>query len=264
MTPQYRSALVDVAEGLTDWSMWSRLGWRDARLRYQRTIIGPFWSTLSLGIFVVALGIIWSKLWNQDPKAYIPLVSSGFIAWAMLSAIANEGTGIFISARALIIQLRISYTMLACALVWRSLIAFGHNIIIYVAVCLYAGVPASWSMALVVPGLALVCLNGIWISLLLGIACARFRDIQPLVASLLQVALFVTPIFWAPEQLAGRLGQVEQYNVLFHYVEIVRGPMLGHAPEPWSWFMVTMATVLGWSLTIYCLAKFRRRIPYWL
>jgi ABC-type polysaccharide/polyol phosphate export permease len=264
MTPQYRTVLVDVAQGLTDWDMWGRLGWREARLRYQRTLIGPFWTTLSLGTFVIVLGIIWSRLWNQDPKAYIPLVCSGMIAWAMFSSIVNEGTNLLISGRPLIIQLRISYTLLACALVWRNVIAFGHNLIIYIPVCFYAGIPPSWAMALTIPGLALLCLNGIWISLVLGLACARFRDIQPLVSSLLQIALFITPIFWSPQQLPGLLGQFEQYNVLFHYIEIVRGPMLGHAPDLWSWFVVASTTLLGWGLTVYLFGRFRRRIPYWL
>jgi ABC-type polysaccharide/polyol phosphate export permease len=264
MTPQYAVMCTDVVRGLTAVSMWSRLGWRDARLRYRRTLIGPFWTTLSLGLFIVMLGIIWSHLWKQDPKTYIPFVSSGMIAWAMLSTITVEGTSVFVAGQTLIRELPISYTMLACALVWRNLIAFGHNFIIYVAVCLYAGVQASWSMFLIVPGLALMCLNGIWVALLLGLACIRFRDIQQLVTTILQVALFVTPIFWTPEQLTGRLGIFEQYNILYHYVAVVRDPMLGHAPTLRSWLTVLLATFLGWGVTLIVYSRFRRRIPYWL
>jgi ABC-type polysaccharide/polyol phosphate export permease len=264
MTPNYAAMWMDVARGLTAVSMWSRLGWRDARLRYRRTVIGPFWTTLSLGLFIVMLGIIWSHLWKQDPKTYIPFVSSGMIAWAMLSTITVEGTSVFVAAQTLIRELPTSYTMLACALVWRNLIAFGHNFIIYVGVCLYAGVQMSWSMLLIVPALALMCLNGIWIALVLGLACVRFRDIQQLVSTILQVALFVTPIFWSPDQLSGGLATFEQYNILFHYVAIVRDPLLGQAPALGSWLMVLLATVVGWGVMLLLYSRFRRRIPYWL
>jgi ABC-type polysaccharide/polyol phosphate export permease len=179
MTPQYAAMWTDVVRGLTAVPIWSRLGWRDVRLGYRRTLIGPFWTTLNLGLFIVMLGIIWSHLWKQDPKSYIPFVSSGMTAWAM------RGTSVFVAGQPLIRELPISYTMLACALVWRNLIAFGHNFIIYVAVCLYAGVEASWSIFLIVPGLVLMCLNGIWVALLLGLACIRFRDIQQLVTTIL-------------------------------------------------------------------------------
>ena len=59
MTPNYAAMWVDIARGPTAVSMRSRLGWRDARLRYRRAVIGSFWTTLSLGLLVVMLGIIW-------------------------------------------------------------------------------------------------------------------------------------------------------------------------------------------------------------
>jgi ABC-type polysaccharide/polyol phosphate export permease len=109
-----------------------------------------------------------------------------------------------------------------------------------------------------------MCLNGIWIALVLGLACVRFRDIQQLVSTILQVALFVTPIFWSPQQLSGELATFEQYNILYHYVAIVRDPLLGQAPTLGSWLMVLLATVLGWGVMLFLYGRFRRRIPYWL
>ncbi|MGE0474491.1 MAG: ABC transporter permease, partial [Nitrospirales bacterium] len=70
MQPQYGPALVDMIEGTLSWRMWGRLGWLDIKRRYRRTMIGPFWTTLSLGIFILTLGIMWAHLWKQDPKMY--------------------------------------------------------------------------------------------------------------------------------------------------------------------------------------------------
>jgi ABC-type polysaccharide/polyol phosphate export permease len=114
------------------------------------------------------------------------------------------------------------------------------------------------------PGLLILCVNGLWIALVLAILCARFRDIQQIIATLLQVAMFVTPIFWSPSQLSGRARVLVDYNILYHFVEIVRDPLMGTAPSLWSWGMVICATVLGWMLAFYLLARFRRRIAYWL
>jgi ABC-2 type transport system permease protein len=52
--------------------------------------------------------------------------------------------------------------------------------------------------------------------------------------------------------------------MLYHYVEIVRDPLLGKPPSAWSWFMVGSSTVLGWALALWLFSRFRRRIPYWL
>ena len=264
MTPQYGPVFADIKEGFQNWKVWGRLGWRETRLRYQRTVIGPFWTTLSLGIFVGVMGVIWAQLWKMDTKTYMPFLTSGLITWFLFSVTVTEGCATFISSESLVKQLRISFTMLACSVVWRNVIVFFHNVIIYVLVFIYAGLPVTWSMLLVIPGLILLCLNGLWIALVLGLLCTRFRDIQQLVQNLLQISMFLTPIFWTPNQLQGRPIAFVNYNLLYQYIEIVRAPLLGHAPDAWSWIMVGMATVAGWALMLWLYGRFRRRLAYWL
>jgi ABC-2 type transport system permease protein len=71
----------------------------------------------------------------------------------------------------------------------------------------------------------------------------------------------VTPIFWSPQQLNGPLAAFEQYNILYHYVAIVRDPLLGQAPTLGNWLMVMLATVLGWGVMLLLYGRIRRRIP---
>ena len=94
--------------------------------------------------------------------------------------------------------------------------------------------------------------------------CARYRDIVQLVASLLQIALFVTPILWDPSQLTGRASILADYNPLYHLVAIVRDPLLGKAPELTHWIVAAFIAIIGWTATIQMLSKFRHRIVYWL
>ena len=264
MSPQYNRVFDDIREGLLAWQIWGRLGWRETRLRYQRTVIGPFWTTISLGIFVIVMGVLWSQLWKIDSKTYLPYLTSGMITWLLFSTMTTEGCASFSSSELLIRQLRVPFTMLACSIVWRNLIVFAHNLLIYVFVFLYAGIPLTWSTLLIIPGLLLLCLNGVWMSLVLGLICARYRDIQQLVQSLLQIAMFLTPIFWSPEQLQGRMLTLVDYNLLYQYIELVRAPLLGRAPHAWTWIMVGGATILGWLAMLYLHGRFRRRIAYWI
>jgi ABC-type polysaccharide/polyol phosphate export permease len=257
-------ALIDVVAGIQALNIWGRLGWRDTKRRYRRTMFGPLWSTVSLGLFVVSLGLLWANLWGQNPKTYLPYLTSGMLCWAMFSAICTEGCASFLGQELLIKQLRISYTLLACATVWRNVIVFFHNIIIYVFVSLYGGLSVTWATLLVAPGFALLWLNMIWIATLLGAACTRYRDIAPLISSLLQISLFLTPIFWTPEQLKGRMALLAYYNPLYHLIDIVRGPLLGNAPNLLEWIVVLGITVTGWAVTIGVMNKFRHRIAYWL
>lgn len=98
MTPQYGPVFADIKEGFQNWKVWGRLGWRETRLRYQRTVIGPFWTTLSLGIFVGVMGVIWAQLWKMDTKTYMPFLTSGLITWFLFSVMVTEGCATFISS----------------------------------------------------------------------------------------------------------------------------------------------------------------------
>lgn len=264
MTPQYDVAISDVVFGLRDWQMWARLGWQENKRRYRRTMIGPFWTTLSLGIFIGALGIVWAKLWGQDPKNFMPYFCAGMIVWAFVSTIISESCVVFVSAEALIKQLQFPYSLLACSVVWRNLIVFFHNIVIFVFVGLYAEIQVTWNVLWVIPALLLICVNGIWVSVFLGMLCSRFRDVQQVITSILNVAVFVTPIIWSIEQLGPRGAELMKFNVLYHIINLVRSPLLGKAPELINWAVVLTVLILGWALTLFLYSRFRRRIPYWL
>jgi hypothetical protein len=60
----------------------------------------------------------------------------------------------------------------------------------------------------------------------LGAICARFRDIPPIVGSVLQIGFFVTPIIWLPSQL-GADDHWLLLNPFFDLLEVVRKPLLG-------------------------------------
>jgi ABC-type polysaccharide/polyol phosphate export permease len=260
----FRIALIDVISGVRAINIWGRLGWRETKRRYRRTAFGPFWTTVGLALFVATLGLVWANLWHRDAKTYLPYLTSGMVCWVMFSTICTEGCSSFIVSETLLKQLRISYTLLACTNVWRNAVLFLHNLSIYVVIVLWAGLTIHWSTLLFIPGFALFCLNAIWITLLLGTLCARFRDVQQLVSTLLQISLFLTPIFWSPDQLTGRTAIVAELNPLYHLMSVIRDPLLGKAPEPLHWFALILMAMVGWSLTIYLLTKFRQRIVYWI
>ncbi|HSY26873.1 MAG TPA: ABC transporter permease [Burkholderiaceae bacterium] len=260
----YRVAVIDVLAGLMAVNIWGRLGWRETKRRYRRTAFGPFWTTVSIALFVTTLGLVWSNLWHKDPKAYLPYLTAGMILWVFILSICTEGCAAFTINEKLIKQLRISYTLLACVSVWRNVTVILHNLTIYILVCVYAGLYPTWATLLVIPAFALLCLNAVWVVALLAAMCARYRDMQQLVANILQISLFLTPIFWAPEQLTGRAAVLMQFNPLYHLIAVVRQPLLGEVPSATHWAAVIGMAICGWTLTIYVMGNVRHRIVYWL
>jgi len=255
----------DLIGGLLRTELWGRLGWLDVKRRYRRTMLGPFWTSISLAVYVICVGAVGAGLWHQNVQEYLPFLVSGMIAWLLVSTMINESCTLLVSGHSLFRNVRFEYSILAYALVWRNVIVFAHNFLVYILI-VGALQPRliGFTVLLALPGIVLVALNGVWIALLCGMFCLRFRDVTQIIASILQVAMLITPIFWPPENLSGtrRLLFVET-NPLYHMIELVRRPLLGSGPSAVSYLVVLAVTALGWVLTYWMFKRFRKRISYW-
>jgi ABC-2 type transport system permease protein/lipopolysaccharide transport system permease protein len=117
---------------------------------------------------------------------------------------------------------------------------------------------------LALPGLFLLFINGVWVVTLLAFVCARYRDVELIVRNLLQLAFLITPVFWNYEQIATNRRFVVSYNVLFHFIDIIRSPLLGHQPSPKSYVVVLAVTVVGYAAAFATYRHMRRRLAYFL
>ena len=125
-------------------------------------------------------------------------------------------------------------------------------------------VSVTMETILIIPALFLLTINAVWVGILLGLVCTRFRDLNQVVSSLTQVAFFVTPIFWTPGQATGWRSLLVNLNPLYHLVDILRSPLLGHAPASISWIAAVGTALLGWSITLPLYNRFRGRLIYWM
>jgi len=262
--PDYDTARADIINGLFAFRIWTRLGWQEVKRRYRRTVFGPFWATLSIGAFIGGMVFIWAPLFKTDVRSYLPFLSAGLVTWTFATALITEGCGTYTAGTSLITQLNFPYTVLNFMVVWRNIIVFFHNFLIVVVVVVALKVPVSWQTLLLIPGICIVAVNGAWMTILLGMVSARFRDVPPFIGNLVQILVFVTPIFWFSHQLGSESQLIITLNYMFHLVEVMRAPMLGTAPSLLSYGVTLTGAILGWLVTFHIYARFRRRIPYWL
>ena len=264
MPSQSRLAVQDLWDGFRQSDLWLLLGWVDIRRRYRRSALGPFWLTLSMGVMVGGIAVVNSGLFGVSMGALLPSFSISVVLWTLISTCATEGCTVFTASDALIRQSRQPFTVHMLRVVWRNLIIFLHNLLITVVVLAYYKPDAAVHLPQAALGLLMVLANIGWVVLFLGVLCTRFRDLPQIVASILQIAFFITPIFWLPDQLSGPRALIVNFNPLFHMMNVVRAPLLAQ-PLPllsWAWSLVIL--VAGWALALQFFTRFRRRIPYWL
>jgi len=262
--PTTADAFADISQALGRWELWLAMAWQDIKQRYRGSMLGPFWVTISMGIMVGVLGAIYGKLFGADRQEYLPFLALGFLIWQWLSSTATESTMLFVVATRYIKQTRLPITLFVFRLMARNLIVLVHNLPVYVIVALVVGLRPGWIALLAIPGMVLCMVCMFWLSMLFGMLSARFRDFPQIINSLIQVVFYVTPIIWPPEKLGQKRFVFVDFNPVYYFIEIVRAPLMGHAP-PEGYWKVTGLITLAITLIVFPLfRRFRSRVAYWV
>lgn len=281
-------AVDDIREGLGNRELWTHLGWQDIKQRYRRSVLGPLWITMSMGVTAIGLGLLYSQLFQAEIGTFLPYLTVGFIVWGFIIGCLTEGADTFIANEALIKHLPAPVSVYALRTVWRLAIMFGHNLIVYVAVLavFYSdlaepykiikdgtiGQPGlSWAALLAIPAFLMLLVNGVWVALLFGIVSTRFRDVPQVITALSSLLFFMTPIVWSADILYKNFGDqgdwrflITDLNPIYHYIELIRAPMIGNQQAWTHWVVVAGFTVAGWALTLLVLRNYRARVSYWV
>lgn len=257
-------ALNDLLDGLSRWRIWVVLAVFDIRGRYRRSKLGQFWITLSMAVTICALAIVYSAIFKIDLAIYLPLVAISFIAWGLIASLINEGATVFIESEGYVRSSPLPKSMFIYRMLARNTMTFAHNLVLVPVVMAVFWIAPTWVTLLFIPAFFLTLLNGLWIAMILGTFCARFRDMPQIVASIVQIAFFVSPVMWGRTQLASEHQAYVNWNPFAVFLELLREPLLGRAPDAHVWAMSGILTVVGFGVALPFFARFRARIAYYV
>ena len=263
---QRELAWLDIKDGLKKWPIWLMLAYQDIKLRYRRSVLGPFWLTLSMAITVYSMGYLYAHLFHIDLTTYYPFLIAGMLTWTLLSSMITELTDTLVSFDGLIKQIKLPYSVHIHRVVSRNLIIFFHNILVIVPVWIifHDHIKLNLYTLLLIPGLFFIYFNAISYGLILSMIGARYRDISQVIKSLVQVVFFVTPVLWSPQILSEHNRYIATWNPVYSFIELVRAPLLGQPPTSTNLLAVALVTLLGIGLSAKIFIRYRARIIYWL
>ena len=148
-----RLAFEDMADGITMYPVWAALGWQDIRQRYQRSVLGPFWITLTMMATIAGMGPLYAALLRFDARDFIPYLALGLIVWGLISNVILEGCVAFTGADNMIRSVRLPMTMHALRMIFRNVLIFFHNVLAFAPFAIYLGLAPSWLWLMAFPGL---------------------------------------------------------------------------------------------------------------
>jgi ABC-type polysaccharide/polyol phosphate export permease len=265
---QLASGVNDIIESAENWRLWVHLAQLDMRARYRRTIIGPMWTTLSAVILILALGVVYSALWHVETRNFLPYFAAGYTTWLFFTTTLTEGATAFFSNASIITSIRLPISIHVFRLIFRNILVFLHIAVIYVLVVIwYQAFPNFMALLALPVGFLLFIVNLFWIGLLLATVCSRYRDVNQLLTNFIQIAFFITPIFWQVEILDSKPEikfLLADLNPIYHLIELIRAPLIGRVPSLLTFGYTSSMAVIGLGFSIYAFSRYRGRIAFWV
>lgn len=245
------------------WRIWTHLGWRDVRVRYALTALGPAWTTINILITSVFLGVVYSAVFSVDLREYLPYVAAGIMIWTLVSVTLTEASNHFSFYRTLLLNTSRPLPVFTISLMWRNAAVFlmSAPVVMVIVAGARGALPVTW---LWIPIAALAVVASLLpLSYLFGILGLRYPDLVVLLPSLLFLVFLTTPILWSPDAV-GERSWIYQYNPIYWLIELLRRPLLGQATPGTAWLVCGIFALSSWILTVLVGRKFTPNVRLWL
>jgi len=243
--------------------IWWAISLDDLAGRYSRTLLGPVWLILSQIMWIAGIYLLHSRFMGASTSNYLSFLAAGLAVWGLIGGVTSDGPNALLRAKGYIESYPLPMGIYILRSVTGSFITFFHLILVFFATSILERNLPSITMVAAIPGLLLVAVYGVGVQLILAPMGARFRDIGPAVASVLNLALVLTPIFWVPD--ADHLNNpLVRLNPFYYLLEVVRAPLLGTWGTPGDWLGATLIAFVTLFIGVLTYARMRTTLFYWL
>ncbi len=236
---------------------------RDLKARYRGSVLGFFWSFVNpllllliyTFVFTVILPARFPEELARQLEPYALFMFCGILPWTWFSSSLLESSSVLISGGNLIKKVLFPAEVLPIVTVLANMVHFFLGLPILLAFLIYYRHPLNltdliWFPVVVFTQLVFTTA----LALIVSALTVHFRDLKDLLANIVTLWFFATPIIYPMHIAPGISKQVLDLNPFAHlavsYQEILfyDGPF-GH----WKWLLALLAMSIGLFLLGYAL-----------
>jgi lipopolysaccharide transport system permease protein len=243
----------------------SALGFQDVKQAYRRSAIGPFWLTLGMAVQVAAIGLVFGLIFGSPLEEFLPYIATSLVIWSFISSSIVDGSMSFVVSEAIIRQLSLGNWVHIFRSLWKHFLTFSHNLVIIPVVFFIFLKEPSWNLLLLLPASLVTMAFLFSTSFCLALVTTRYRDMQQITTSVLTVVFYVTPVIWQPSLIpTGTAYLLLGLNPFYHFLQIIRLPILGQAPTFENWALAISMTLAAGGVAFLAAKKYKNRLAYWV
>jgi lipopolysaccharide transport system permease protein len=234
------------------------LVWRDLKVRYVQTVLGPLWAIVVPLLQMVVFTVIFARLGGIQGEYHVPyplFVFCGLLPWTYFSSLLNQSAKSVVTNTNLVTKVYVPRLMLPIASIAVPLVDFA--IAFVVLLCMFAGYQRAphWHTVLVPFFLGLALLTGFGIGLWLSALNVRYRDIPYVIPLLTQLWLFASPVLYGTSFIPPDWHWLIALNPVTGVIDGFRWAVLGRGLPHYDLFATSL--VVGLALTVSGVMYFR-------
>jgi ABC-type polysaccharide/polyol phosphate export permease len=215
----------DFCSGLARLNIALRIVMLEIRKMHARTFLGPIWVSVEQLVFTLGYGLFSSAIFGADFLERSTYVGLGLAWFGSVSGLIQGSAQIpELMKRATASSLPISAAFFVHAIRATLLLFFrlaGVAPFVFI-LAIEEGHFSPFRLLLVLPYVATWLIAAVGTSLVVGALFTRFRDIGPISSVVLQLALFLSPVFWHEKDLRSVEGSASVLAGLQNF-------------SPWAW-----------------------------
>jgi ABC-type polysaccharide/polyol phosphate export permease len=182
------------------WPVVQNMVMQDLRVRYQRSMLGFFWTLLNPILMMATLTVVFSQLVGKEWKDYAIYLFAGMVPWTLLSGSLNDCAFCIIMNEALIRKIFLPKLIFPLTRVLINLTTFVLSMGALFLLLAPLGARFTLPMLLLPAVVGLFTLFALGLGLLVATMNTFFRDCSHLVSVILQAWYFATPILYPATQ----------------------------------------------------------------
>jgi ABC-type polysaccharide/polyol phosphate export permease len=194
----------------------------------------------------------------------VPLVAFGITFWGLLTSYVTGAASNFIQQSQSIKSSTLPISFYIFSSVSQNFLIFLHSAVVLIPLAFVIDTTPRIICLITVPlAITFAVVNGFSLALWLGPLSARYRDVSAAIPIIIQIAMFLSPIFWSPTLLGGR-AWIADYNPIAWMIETFRSPILGGDIRLDLWLRLAILTCGNFALGVVVMHRVRDKISYWI
>ena len=235
------------------------LTWRDVKVRYKQTALGVAWAILQPLLTMLISTLVFGRLGGFGARTegipYPIFVYAGLLPWTFFSnAVTTSGNSLVGSAN-LITKVYFPRMIIPGAAVAAGLVDFFIAFVLLIGLMLYYKVALTWNLLVFLPLVLLTTLLAIAVGMWLSALNVKYRDIRFALPFIIQLWMFVSPVFYPSNILPEKWRLVFTLNPLTGIIDGFRSSLFG---RPTNWTALGVSALITILLLVYASYSFRR------